>query len=91
MERMDHFIAANGINDADKKKSMFLAGICLATYSLLRNLISPSKPGEKSYSDLVATLKSIQHHQRWSNIWNLAAVLGDLEKLLLLLLLIYAP
>ena len=42
VERMDHFFGANGIDDADKKKSMFLVVIGPATYSLLRNLVSPN-------------------------------------------------
>ena len=46
MERMDHFFAANGINDAYKKKSTFLAVIGPTTYTLVRNLVSPEKPGQ---------------------------------------------
>ena len=56
-ESMDHFFAANGIDDADRKKSTFLAVIGLTTYTLLRNLVSPSKPGDKSYDQLVLVLK----------------------------------
>ena len=57
VERMDHFFAANGIDNADKKKSTFLAVIGPATYSLVRNLVSPDKPGDKSYDELVDALK----------------------------------
>ena len=45
VERMDHFIAANSIDDAYKKKSTFLAVIGLTTYTLVRNLVSPDKLG----------------------------------------------
>ena len=57
VERVDHFFAANGITDADKKKSALLAVIGPATYTLVRNLVSPAKPGEKSYDELVRVLK----------------------------------
>ena len=57
VERVDHFFAANGITDADKKKSAFLAVIGPTTYTLARNLVSPAKPGEKSYDELVKALK----------------------------------
>ena len=58
VERMDHFFAANSIDDAHKKKSTFLAVIGPATYTLLRNLVSPDKPGDKTYDELVAALKN---------------------------------
>ena len=57
VESVDHFFNANGITDADKKKSAFLAVIGLTTYTLVRNLVSPAKPGEKSYDELVNVLK----------------------------------
>ena len=57
VERMDHFFAANGIDDVGKKKSTFLAVIVPATYTLVRNLVSPDKPGDKSYDELVTALK----------------------------------
>ena len=46
-----------GITDTDMKKLAFLAVIGLATYTLVRNLVSPDKLGEKSYDELVKTLK----------------------------------
>ena len=55
VERMDHFSAANGINDA-YKKTTFLAVTGTTIYTLVRNLVSPEKPGDKSY-ELVAALK----------------------------------
>ena len=54
---MDHFFAANGIDNAHKKKSTFLAVTGPATYTLARNLVSPDKPGDKSYDELVDALK----------------------------------
>lgn len=57
IERVDHFFAANEIANTDRKKSAFLAVIGMTTYMLVRNLVSPAKPGEKSYNELVKALK----------------------------------
>ena len=46
IERLNHFLVANGIIDADKKKSAFLAGVGPATYTLARNLVTPDEPGD---------------------------------------------
>lgn len=54
---MDHFFAANEIADANRKKSAFLVVIGPAAYTLVRNLVSPTMPGEKSYDELVKALK----------------------------------
>ena len=56
-ERLDHFFAANGIRDADKKRSVFLTVIGAKAYKQLRSLIAPAKPGETSYDDLKAAMK----------------------------------
>ena len=56
VECVDHFFDANGITDANKKLA-FLAVIGPTTYALVRNLVSPTKPGEKSYDELVKILK----------------------------------
>lgn len=47
----------NGIDDASKKKSAFFVIIGPATYALLRNHVSPDKPGDKCYNQLVSPLK----------------------------------
>ena len=57
VERVNHFFDANGITDAGKKKSAFLAVIGPTIYTIVRNLVSPTKPGEKSYDELVKVLK----------------------------------
>ena len=47
---------ANGADTDAKKLSAFLAAIEPAAYKVLRNLVAPAKPGEKSYKDLVDKL-----------------------------------
>ena len=54
VERLEHFFAANGIDDADKKLAVLLTVVGAATYKTLRNIVSPKKPGEKTYVEIVA-------------------------------------
>ena len=51
LERMDIFLTANGIA-TDKRVAVFLSLVGGDTYGLLRNLCSPAKPQDKSYTDL---------------------------------------
>ena len=54
-ERLDQFFAANEIS-GEKKVSVFLTVIGSKAYTLLRNLLAPTKPADKSYKDLVEAL-----------------------------------
>ena len=56
-ERVGLFCVANGINDADKKKAVFLSSIGVETYKLVRNLCTPGNPTDKTLDDLVKLLK----------------------------------
>lgn len=72
-ERLEIYFAANDLDEiplaedgsnanavkrrADKRKAILLSVIGQETYSLLRNLVSPAKPTDKSYNDLVSALK----------------------------------
>ena len=55
-ERLGHFFVANSITDAAKKRAVLLTVIGPATYKLVRNLVSPKKPGEVEFDELVKTL-----------------------------------
>ncbi len=46
IERVNHFFTANEIDDATKKKSAFFSSIGPATYAIVRNFVSPDKPGD---------------------------------------------
>ena len=56
MERLDQYFLANGITDAAKQKAIFLSVCGSKTYSLLRGLVHPEKPGDKSLHDLQKVL-----------------------------------
>ena len=56
VERLGHFFIANGIDSAEKKRAVFLSVIGPSTYKVLHNLVSPVKPGEKTFDELVEAL-----------------------------------
>ena len=60
LERVDAFFSANEINE-EKKVPAFLSLIGSKTYSLLKNLVAPKLPKEKTFEQLVAALK--QHFE----------------------------
>ena len=53
---MEYFFEANNIDSAEKRRAVFLLVIGSATYKILRNLLSPVKPGDKSFDQLVDAL-----------------------------------
>lgn len=59
VERMDHFFEANAIEDAAKKRSIFLVSVGAKTYKLIRSLVAPEDPKNKSYEELA---KLVQEH-----------------------------
>ncbi len=60
VERLGHFLTANGIEEEARKKTVFLSVLGPKTYKLLGSLVSPAKPGEKTFAELVAVLT--QHY-----------------------------
>ena len=50
----------NGITDDDRKQAVFLSVIGTKAYQLLSSLVAPTKPGERSYDDLIKTMS--EHH-----------------------------
>lgn len=51
IERLELFLTANDISDA-KKVPELLTRISTETYSLIRNLVAPKKPGELSFAEI---------------------------------------
>ena len=61
VERLEHFFEANGIvgdANAAKRRSTFLSVIGPAPYKLIRSLLSPELPGDKTFEELAQTLSS---------------------------------
>ena len=55
-ERLGHYFVANKIDNVERKRAVLLTVIGATTYKLLRSLVAPQKPGEKSYEELIAAL-----------------------------------
>ena len=55
-EQLDQYFAANDVKDEGKMRAILLSVCGSATYRLIRNLTSPEKPTDKSYSQLVKLL-----------------------------------
>ena len=58
VEIMTNFLAANGIANADKKRQVLLSCVGSETYHLIKTLVSPDSPGDKSYDELTALVKN---------------------------------
>ena len=56
IERLEFFLIANKVTDNALKRATFLSMMGLQTFKLLRNLITPAKPGDKTYAELVEVL-----------------------------------
>ena len=50
------FFAANGETKAEKRRSVFISVMGPKSYTLLRNLLAPVKPKDKSFEELAAVL-----------------------------------
>ncbi len=55
-ERIQHYFAANGVTEVEKKQAIFLSVIGARSYKLLSSLVAPTKPGDKTYDQLVSAL-----------------------------------
>ena len=59
MERLEQFFVANDVTGDDKvakRRATFLSVVGHDAYNLLRSLIAPEKPTEKTFEQLVAVL-----------------------------------
>ena len=60
-ERLEEYFIANDIESADKKKAILLSVVGAETYQLIRSLVAPAKPKEKTFDELVKLVR--EHHQ----------------------------
>ena len=56
VERVQHFFAANDVDDNHKVPTL-LSLIGSKTYSLLKDLLLPEKPADKNFDEIVSTLQ----------------------------------
>ena len=50
VERLEQYLIANGVEDAGKKRAVFLSTIGPQAYKLLSSLVAPAAPSEKPRS-----------------------------------------
>lgn len=61
-ERLIQYFVANSIpEDGDTRRAILLSSCGVSTYQLIRNLVAPGKPTDKSFTEIVALVKD--HHQ----------------------------
>jgi len=60
IERLEQYLAANKVEDADQQKAILLSVCGPATYRLIRNLASPKKPTELKLKEIVELVG--KHH-----------------------------
>ena len=57
-ERLEHFFTADEITDKGKKRAVLLSSCGVKTYKLIRNLVSPGKPTDKTFAELLNIMKN---------------------------------
>ena len=60
-EHMEQYFIANDIAEDAKKKGIFISSCGPQTYQLLKSLVAPERPRDKSYQVLTQALKN--HYQ----------------------------
>ena len=55
-ERMDQYFLANDVSDGAKKRAILLSVVGNKTYTLIRDLVAPNMPTDKTYQELVDLL-----------------------------------
>ena len=56
-ERLEQYFLANDVQDATKQRAILLSVSSSATYWLIRNLVAPAKPTDKSFDDIVELVR----------------------------------
>ena len=77
IERMEYYFQANKITEGDTKRSILISAMGEKAYKLMRSLISPAKPNDKLFGQLVEAMRGhlfpppseiVQHHKFNSRI-----------------------
>lgn len=77
---LHHFFEAIEIDDAGRWKAILLSSVGSQTYSLMRNLVSPAKPGDKSFEELVKLLKD-HFNPRPSEMCSVSSLIPETENM----------
>ena len=69
MKWLEHYFTANEITDNRKKRAVLLSSCGAKTYKLIRNLVAPGKPTDKSFAELVNIVKNHLNPQPLSIVY----------------------
>ena len=56
VKHLEFFLIVNKVTEEEMKRATLLSVIGPRTFKLVRNLLTPEKPGDKPYADLVKVL-----------------------------------
>ena len=56
-ERLEQYFVANDVKNADKQRAILLSVCGASTYQLIRNLVAPNKPTEKTFAEIVKLVR----------------------------------
>ncbi len=56
-ERLEQCLTANNVEDATKRRAVLLSVCGASTYKLIRSLVAPGKPTDRTFKELVELLK----------------------------------
>ena len=59
-ERLQQYFTANDVENAEKQRAILLSVCGASTYQLIRNLVAPAKPTDKSFAEIVTLVQ--EHH-----------------------------
>ena len=57
IERMEYYFQANKTTEGDTKRAVLINAMGEKAYKLMRSLISPAKPNDKSFGQLVKAMR----------------------------------
>ena len=66
-ERLEQYFTANDMKDAGKQRAILLSVCGPKSYQLIRNLVAPNKPTEKTFAEICSAVKD-HHHPKPSAI-----------------------
>ena len=56
-QRLEHYFCANGVTNEEKKRSALITVVGRDNFKLMRSLIHPLEPKDKSYDELIAAMR----------------------------------
>ena len=73
IERMEYYFQANKITEGDTKRAILISAMGEKAYKLMRSLISPAEPNDKSFGQLVKAMRGhfVRRPQRLYSAINL--------------------